>query len=210
MRGWSGAAATGLAAFEQAAEDVVALVRLIDADWDGPGLGVWNLRSLVGHTSRSLVTVTTYLDVSAATEDLRTAADYVTATTARAAANPAAVAERGRQAGRELGDDPAAAFAERATIAVAKVRAADPEALISTVGGGMRVWTYLPTRTFELVVHGFDIADAVGIHPDFGGAALAAASALAAEAAVALGHGPDLLRGLTGRGPWPDEFVVVS
>lgn len=210
MRGWSGAAAPGLAAFEQAAEDVVALVRLIDADWDGPGLGVWDLRSLVGHTSRSLVTVTTYLDVPAATEDLRTAADYVTATTALSAANPTAVTERGRQAGRELGADPAAAFAERATIAVDKVRAADPEALISTVGGGMRVRTYLPTRTFELLVHGFDIADAVGIDPDFGNTALAAASALAAEAAAALGHGPDLLRGLTGRGPWPAGFVVVS
>jgi hypothetical protein len=28
----------------------------------GPGLGDWDLRSLVGHTSRSLVTVETYLD----------------------------------------------------------------------------------------------------------------------------------------------------
>jgi len=36
--------------------------------WSGPGLGVWDLRALVGHTSRALVTVLTYLDQPADTE----------------------------------------------------------------------------------------------------------------------------------------------
>jgi len=44
--------------FLAAAGTVAALVDAIpDTGWDGPGLGVWDLRALVGHTSRSLVTV---------------------------------------------------------------------------------------------------------------------------------------------------------
>ena len=41
-----------------------AQVDRIPADaWDGPGLGEWDLRALVGHASRSLVTVLTYLPI---------------------------------------------------------------------------------------------------------------------------------------------------
>ena len=48
--------------FLAAAGTVADLVDAIpDTGWDGPGLGVWDLRALVGHTSRSLVTVITYL-----------------------------------------------------------------------------------------------------------------------------------------------------
>ena len=42
----------------------------------GPGLGEWDLRALVGHTSRSLVTVETYLDPPADDIAVPTAADY--------------------------------------------------------------------------------------------------------------------------------------
>lgn len=31
--------------------------RLPATSWDGPGLGDWDLRALVGHTTRSLITV---------------------------------------------------------------------------------------------------------------------------------------------------------
>ena len=210
MNGWVGGATRSLAAFEAATTGFVDLVAALDGGWDRPGLGAWDLRSLVGHTSRSLVTVTSYLDAPAEVENLSTAAAYVTATTAMAAAHVEAVAERGRQAGRDLGDDPVAAVRQRATTALTKVRSADPEALITTIGGGMRVRNYLPTRTFELVVHGLDIADAAGLDVEIAPIALAEANALAAEAAVRLGHGVALLRGLTGRGPWPGRFVVVS
>lgn len=209
MSAWSGANATTLAAFEAAATGFVDLVATIDGGWEAPGLGVWDLRALVGHTSRSLVTVTTYLDRPAATEDLLTPAHYVAATTEMAATDADAVAERGRQAGRDLGPDPAAAVADLAAAALARVRAAEPEDLLTTIGGGMRLRNYLPTRTFELVVHGYDIADAVGIDVDPGDVALAEATGVAAAVAVRLDHGVDLLRGLTGRGPWPEGFVVV-
>ncbi len=38
------------------------VARIPVASYDGPGLGDWDLRALVGHTSRSVVTVLTYLD----------------------------------------------------------------------------------------------------------------------------------------------------
>ena len=209
MSAWSGATGVTYAAFAAAANGVVELVRTIDGEWDRPGLGAWDLRALVGHTSRSLVTVASYLDQPAVTEDIDSAAAYVALSNTMVGADAEAVAERGRQAGRDLGPDPAATVAERAATALAKVGAADPETLLTTIGGGMRLRSYLPTRTFELVVHGYDIADATGIDVDFGDVALGAAVALAAEVAVRLDHGTDLLRALTGRGEWPAGFVVV-
>ena len=74
-----------------------------------------------------------------------------------------AIVERGRQAGRDLGDDPAAtidALVERVLAEVAGVD--DP--LIAVIGGlGIRLSNYLPTRMFELAVHGLDIAGATGV-----------------------------------------------
>src|SRR5262249_56554075 len=85
--------------------------------WDGPGLGEWDVRALVGHTSRALVTVETYLARPAAAADVASAPDYFRATSA-AAADPA-VAARGRDAGTALGGDPAAAVAQLAARVVA-------------------------------------------------------------------------------------------
>ena len=66
-----------VATFGSAARSFAALVHDIPGDrWDGPGLGKWDLRSLVGHTSRSIITVSTYLQHSAGHEDLSTAQDY--------------------------------------------------------------------------------------------------------------------------------------
>ena len=45
-----------------AARAFAAQVQALPADLSGPGLGEWDLRALVGHTSRSLVTVITYLE----------------------------------------------------------------------------------------------------------------------------------------------------
>ena len=65
------------AVFASAARSFAELVREIGAGaWDGPGLGDWDLRSLVGHTSRSLITVSTYLQTSAEQEDVTTPRAY--------------------------------------------------------------------------------------------------------------------------------------
>ena len=97
-------------------------------------------------------------------------------------------------------------WAERA---LERVRAADPEAVVETIGGGMRVADYLPTRTFELVVHGLDLAAALGLDPDVPAAALREAAGLAVQVALEQGRGADLLLTLTGRADWPADLVVV-
>ena len=73
----------------------------------------------------------------------------------------------------------------------------------------MRLSTYLPTRTFELVVHGLDIARATGrpvTHPQ---EAVAEAVALAGAVAARSGRGGDVLLALTGRAPLPAGFSIV-
>lgn len=62
--------------------------------WDGPGLGGWTVRNLVGHTGRSFVTVTTYLSAGAGqAPTLHHPLDYAQAYRA-VAADPSGVEER--------------------------------------------------------------------------------------------------------------------
>ncbi|HWJ53602.1 MAG TPA: maleylpyruvate isomerase N-terminal domain-containing protein, partial [Propionibacteriaceae bacterium] len=115
----------------------------------------------------------------------------------------------GRAAGVALGDDPAAAV--RALVdRVLPLVAGDDDPLITTAGGGMRLRQYLPTRTFELVVHGLDIARAAGLPaPDYSTGLLTEVLALTAEAAVLGRRGPEVLLALTGRTTLPPGFSVV-
>ena len=92
---------------------------------------------------------------------------------------------------------------------VAKVAGFDLDYVLETVAGSMRLGDYLPTRTFELVVHGLDIGRATGTDPAYPDEVLADAAALAAQVAVRTGRGPDLLLALTGRAPLPTGFSVV-
>lgn len=199
------------AVYAAATDFFTALVRQVpDGRWDDPGLGEWTVRDLIGHTSRSLTTVSTYLRAPARREDVADAADYyVKVHEYSASLGAAAIVERGRQAGRDLGDDPVAAI-EALASRVQNELAAVEDPLIEVIGGlGIRLSSYLPTRTFELAVHGLDIGRAIGV--DFAPPAevLTEAAALAARIGVALGHGPTVLRALTGRGGLPPGFSVV-
>jgi hypothetical protein len=194
--------------FAEAAWAFVSLVRRIPADsWDSPGLGKWDLRSLVGHTSRSLVTVETYLGRPAEVDDVPSPAAYYAAI---ADTDHAAVAARGVEAGQALGGDPAQfvdAVARRVLARLAM--AGDP--LILTAAGGMRLESYLSTRTFELVVHSLDIAAAVPRvePPEFSDRLLSEVARVAATAAVLLGRGVELLRAMTGRATLSPGFSMV-
>ena len=193
--------------FAEAATAYATLVAAITRDqWGEPGLGEWDLRALVGHTSRSLVTVETYLGQPAATEDLTSPAAYLAAV---ARVDPASVVDRGRAAGVALGDDPAATV-RTLLDRVLPLVAGEDDPLISTLLGGMRLRQYLPTRTFELVVHGLDIARAAGLPaPDYSAGVLTEVLALTAAAAVLGGRGPEVLFALTGRTTLPPGFSVV-
>ncbi len=197
--------------FASAARYLATLVREIPDDrWDDPGLGEWSVRALVGHTSRSLITVSTYLTSPAAHEDVVEPADYYVRINDYAAGmGAAAIVERGRQAGRDLGQDPVAAIDGLVARVLGEIdTAGDP--LIEVIGGlGLRLSTYLPTRTFEIAVHGLDIAAALAVHRTPPREVLAEAAALAARIGVHLDRGPALLMALTGRSALPAGFSVV-
>ncbi|HVQ49103.1 MAG TPA: maleylpyruvate isomerase N-terminal domain-containing protein [Mycobacterium sp.] len=200
-----------VATFESAARRFAALVHDIPADrWDGPGLGDWDLRALVGHASRSLITVSTYLAHPAELEDVTSPHDYYVQIRDYASNLGAAdILERGRQAGRDLGDDPAATVDGLVQRVLSElVTAGNP--LIAVIGGlGIRLHNYLPTRTFELSVHGLDIARAVDISFALPADVLEEATALAARIAVAEAHGETVLLALTGRAGLPPSFSIV-
>lgn len=197
--------------FASAARAFADLVRQIPAGaWTGPGLGEWDLRSLVGHAARSLITVSTYLQTTAEREDILTPAEYYARVTPTALGlDPAGVVERGRQAGRDLGADPAAAVDELLGRVLADLAGAgDP--LIAVIGGlGIRLSTYLPTRTFELAVHGLDIATAAGLPFALPAEVAAEAVRLAADVAAHTGRGEPVLLALTARAALPPGFSVV-
>jgi uncharacterized protein (TIGR03083 family) len=194
-------------AFGEAARAYAELVDSIPPGrWDGPGLGEWSVRDLVGHTSRALITIETYLRQPAEIEDVSTPAGYLAAL---GAVDAAAVAARGREAGRALGDDPMATI-EALIDRVLPLVDRDDNPLITTAAGGMRLDSYLPTRTFELVVHGFDIAAATSIEPPtYSEQLLSEVVGIAATAAVIRGSGPELLRALTGRQSLRSDFSIV-
>ncbi len=193
--------------FTTAATLFARMTRRIGPDqWNAPALGSWDIRSLVGHTSRALLTVENYLFQPATEEQVTSAAAYFAAAVG---VDHEQVAERGRQAGLALGLDPSTAVdALVARVLPLVAEAGDP--LINTVCGGMWLRNYLPTRSFELVVHSLDLSKAVGVRaPDFGPELLAEVAAIAAGAAAYTGRGLPVLRALTGRGRLPARFSVT-
>jgi uncharacterized protein (TIGR03083 family) len=194
-------------AFADAARWFVGTAGRVGDRWADPGLGEWDVRALVGHTSRSLLTVEAYLARPAAAVEIGSAVEYFRATSAMAAG--AAVAERGREAGVALGADPPAAVAEIAERVLALVGTTDGGELVTTIAGGMRLADYLPTRTFELTVHTADLATALGLPPDVPPTAAAGALRLVAELAVAGGRAGPLLLAATGRPGLPTGFSVL-
>ncbi len=195
------------AAFGAAAAWFRATVGEVGDRWAEPGLGEWTVRDLVGHTSRSLVTVEAYLDAEPGEVTVGSSVAYYDAV--RAAATGPAVAERGRQAGAAMGADPPAFLAALAERVLAKVAAADDDAFVATAAGGMTLADYLPTRTFELVVHTADLAAALGLSTDPPPEALGSALELAAMLVREHGDGVAVLLALTGRRPLPPGFTVL-
>jgi hypothetical protein len=90
-----------------------------------------------------------------------------------------------------------------------RVNSADGEQLLQSAAGGMQLWAWLGTRTFELTIHTFDIAAATAIAATSTPKALADAASLAARIAATVGTGETVLRALTGRGALPNGFCVL-
>ena len=195
------------AAFTDAAEWFLRTTAAVGDRWQQPALGEWDVRALVGHTSRSFLTVETYLARPAEVVEVASAADYFRVT--RALAAGPAVAARGRDAGEALGGDPTAAVAQIAERVLRLVDSQDGSALVTTIAGGMRLADYLPTRTFELAVHTADLATALAIPPDVPPRPAAQALSIVGELAAAGGLTGPLLLAATGRPGLPPGFSVL-
>jgi uncharacterized protein (TIGR03083 family) len=187
------------AVYLEAAGSFADLVAQLPPDLSGPGLGDWDLRALVGHTSRAMVTVLEYLHKPAPAVEVAHPADYFVGGVA--GASGAGVAERGVAAGAALGADPVPSVRRLVELVTEELAGADPDQLLATFAGGMRLRDYLPTRTFELVVHGLDIAMAVPVRWTPPLEALRSTVELATEVALRQGEGGLLLRLVTGREP---------
>ena len=104
--------------------------------WSLRALGEWDVRALTGHTSRALTTVEAYLATPATGERVAGPAEYFLAV--RGATSPDAIAQRGRETGEALGEDPAAAVRELVQRVTALVRNTPDDALVATPAGAMR------------------------------------------------------------------------
>jgi uncharacterized protein (TIGR03083 family) len=190
------------------------VVRLPADGWEAPGLGEWTRRDLIGHTvSSALRQVPAVLANPAGHQEILSPAGYWTFARSvppeiYAAAVAASTADA-RKSGAELGEDPADEVRHLVGAAAAALAAVGDDDLVETPAGGMRVADWLPTRTFELAVHGTDVAASAGVDFPLPGDVLAESAAVAARVAVALGVGPLLLRALTGRAALPQDFSVV-
>ena len=176
-------------------------------DWDRPALGVWDVRSLVGHTGRAMTTVRDYLTKPAEQVACQTAAEYFVAALSHASADVhAGVAQRGVAEGQALGEDPPASLRALAD----QVRALLADAgnpVVTTFAGGMRLQDYLQTRVFELTVHSLDLADALGHSYAFPDEAVELSVEIIGRVGVLTGQGPQVLRVLTGRGGSPFSLL---
>ena len=210
--GWGFEPDTVHAAYADTADALVDVAtRIPGAAWDRPGLGVWTIRDLVGHAGRALTVAEAYLDAATGGEppSILHPIDYYRAIAASSHADQAAIAERGRQAGRELGDDPAAALAGVATRVLERVAGEDDAATVATPFGTMRLIDYLPSRVFELTVHRLDAVEAAGITDVDGRPGVAFSLVVAAGVAGLHRDAPAALLAVTGRRSLPAAFSVV-
>ena len=198
--------------FRDGAEAFTAVVDAIRPDqWELPGLGEWSVRDLTGHTSRALLTVRSYLrpDEPSDSPELAGPVGYYRAVR-DSGASPAAVAERGRQAGRALGPDPAATVTSMARDVSALLETVSGESIIASPFGTIRLRDYLPTRAFELTVHTLDLTRSTGAEPPPAlTRRIPAALRFAVDLGVAQGSGEALLLALTGRTPLIPGFSFV-
>jgi uncharacterized protein (TIGR03083 family) len=201
------------ALFEMATTTFTELADTIGPDrWSEPGLGVWSVRDLVGHTSRALLTIELYLARDTGTIALDSPVAYLLAAGAATgtAAGNEAIAQRGRDAGAALGPEPAAAVQQLAERVSSLVDRTAGDAPCSTPAGGITLAAYLPTRVYELTVHSLDLAAALGEDvPDTFDEPVAACLDLLAATIGATPSAVDVLLALAGRRSLPEPFHVI-
>ncbi len=195
-------------AYLDSAEFFAGLVEGVDIDgWEDHALGQWTIRDLAGHTYRSISTVVGYSEKPAPQVDVESTTQWIL--NVRRNANPNRVAELGRSAGLEIMDSPMMMVRGFLNMARDRVNDLDDDFILATPQGGMRFLDYLQLRTMELVIHGSDLARALGLEakpPDSG---MQIALQVLAGVAVAEGRGPALADALTGRSALPPNYNLL-
>ncbi|HTX63958.1 MAG TPA: maleylpyruvate isomerase N-terminal domain-containing protein [Acidimicrobiales bacterium] len=143
----------------------------------------WRILDLIGHGNRANVLVVEYYERPAPVAG----PDY---------GLPEKIAERARQAVKDLGDDPVAAVRTASDRALAVVAAARDDARVGTPFGERTLDTYLRSRTAELVLHGLDLRTGLEPPPE----SVAECGAFLMDRAIQSGRGVDVVCALSGRG----------
>lgn len=199
-------------AFTEAAGFVSELVDTIeDHQWSLPASAEWTVAELVVHTTRAGSTIVTYASVEAEPEVPSAAAYYLRVLDAEGIHE--AVAERARLQAAEV-EVPLGAYVRQVFADAEKTLARTPAGqVLGTRAGGIRLVDYLPTRVVELVVHGIDLADALGRSPNVPPLPMAVTLETLAELSVARPAAVDpvqIVRALTGRGELPEGSDLLE
>ena len=182
-------------AFEQAVPFFVETAARVRPDqWETLALGVWSVRDLVGHTSRAMLTVEQYATVGADRTGFGTAGE---------------IAERGRAAGRALGDDPVGAVREIATRVLGLVERLPDDHPMKTPAGERPLVRYLSSRVAELTIHTIDLPSALGVDVEAPAECWRVTLHGLADRAVEGGTAKEVAFALTGRGALADGFTLV-
>jgi hypothetical protein len=159
--------------------------------YEVPWSDEWRVLDLIGHGNRANVLPVEYYERPVP----QAGPEYLL---------PKNIARRGRQAVRDLGQDPVAAVKAASERALAMVVAAPDGARVGTPFGELALDAYLPSRTAELVLHGLDLGTGIHAPPE----ALVGCGLFLIERAVGNGQGEDVVRALSGRGLLPAGFSV--
>ena len=177
--------------------------------WDTPALGVWTVRDLVGHASRSITRVEEFGTRRAESVDIASATHHYRRSL-RQPSDDERVAQRGREAGLALGDDPLATMNADWARSEPILDATGEDTVIAYDNGGIRFGDYLETRVFELTVHTLDLANAIGVAVEPSREAMGITLQLLASLALESGRGAPLALSGTGRGPLPQGYSVLG
>ena len=181
--------------FEQAVPFFVDTAAQVRPDqWETLALGVWNVRDLVGHTSRAMLNVEQYATVGADRTGFGTAEE---------------IAERGREAGRALGDDPAGAVRDIAARVLGLVGGLPDDHPVKTPAGERPLVRYLGSRVMELTIHTLDLANALGLDVEAPDECSRITLYWLADTAVRGGTAKEVAFALTGRRALADGFSLV-
>jgi len=194
----------------EAGEFFGGVVDQVDIDgWDGPALGEWCARDLAGHTYRSFTTVLSYSAKPGDKVELERPVDYFLKAS-EGLADPKQVAERGRAAGLEIIDDPKLMVRGFAMYVKNKLEELSDDHIMATPVGGIRLIDYLPTRTFELIIHTIDLAKAVSVDDKPPESGMETTLQILGQLALYRGYAPNLILAATGRHGLPEGFSVLS